>query len=1006
MLHTTRRFSKNLRGWLAAMVVAVPTALALTACGGGGSSSDSVPTAATPQTIIEAQLDTVAAQAGGGTTAVARYEDGNGAKWAFYNMANRFAATPISTAKGAVYEITVPGMVRHITLVNYGGIEYALLSMGDKGIGVVNVTTPSAMQYMGTTTVNFEQSGISYAEGGGDIVSDVTISGTDGPVMDMVTDGTTLWIADSAYGIHKTALSNLLPTPLLEADGTLTIDNEVYTLQYAGENPWGGPLSLKLYEGKLYAAQGFIGIGIYDPDTLVRQGGYNMYADTSVTEDWFQDMDPKQAVHDPSWIDPVTGMPTYEQANYEIKEIWHNGVPGATPWADFDRYAAYYYDARALDLQTVTHGEGESAQTDTIAYIAYSLGGLVAVDVTDPANVHYLGYVPAVPAHGPDEPTGQQAKSIFPHFGFGMLKEAGVVDVRVDPGSNEVYYSDHFAGLVVVDGADNPSAWHGPNGQGAYNNDTMPNEPFWPDYEFVTSYDMAPYDTNEEESLPKFLYESPIALATGELSGHGGAMFLMSGMDPSAAGTVDVVQADGAGGVNFVDVKDLSPATPVADRFEVPVVLVSTNEVGATVDGTPAQPMAIGHTAGVTVSGSFLYLSDGPHGMSVWRIADDSGNPTDNIHLVANTLQDEYPEVNALGETIIPTPHAFAVGFGNDPNQAYVLSQSLGLRRVDVSAVTNHTALVGAPALLRTTPSGIFEHSTESGGNIGGIKGQDHAYGVAFAGSYAVVADGSNGLTIYNLNANPADGTGSHVVANIGSAKGKPALGRAAAVALWVDPSTNHKYAIVAAGSSGVSVVDMTELADTGTVPGMTLVKTFQPIKVEEEADETHVGFADGKSVDVKIVGDYAYFSYDSFGLVAYRLSDLVAPVPQGVDPTKLYDPHTGTDYRPVAVGEFKLQSVPGYETLEGGAQYMTAQYFPAHTPLRDGSGRVYELNTPKLLFYVAYAEAGVIKLDWSDPAAPKLLQRQDTVGEAASTAIANGRVYVADGSGGLVVFK
>ena len=30
-------------------------------------------------------------------------------------------------------------------------------------------------------------------------------------------------------------------------DGTLLIDSETYTLQYAGENPWGGPESLKLY---------------------------------------------------------------------------------------------------------------------------------------------------------------------------------------------------------------------------------------------------------------------------------------------------------------------------------------------------------------------------------------------------------------------------------------------------------------------------------------------------------------------------------------------------------------------------------------------------------------------------------------------------------------------------------------------------------------------------------------------------------------------------------------
>ncbi|HKJ07818.1 MAG TPA: hypothetical protein VKA76_01895 [Gammaproteobacteria bacterium] len=480
MLNTNRRFSKSLRGWLAALVVAVPAALALTACGGGGSSSDSVPTAAVPQTIIEAHLDTVAAQDGGGTTAVAQYKDVYGTKWGFYNMANRFAVTQIGTAKSTVYEIIVPGMVHHITLVSdgEGGNEYALLSMGDKGIGVVDVTTPSAMHLLGTATVHFELTGIDYAEGGGDVVLDQTISGN-GSVMDMVTDGTTLWIADSAYGIHKTALSNLLLGPL---DGSpLTVEAEVPTVQYAGENPWGGPLSLKLHvenTGKayLYAAEGFLGIGIYDPDTLTRKGGYNLYTDTSVTEDWFLAMDPAQAVNVANGIALDTGMPNYEEASCEI-QIWHainsgnsdNLCGGAlagmdkealsklpTPWADFDRYGGYYYNARAVDLQTLTQGEGDSVHSQTIAYVAYSLGGLVAVDVTDPADTQYLGYVPAVPAHGPDEPTGEQAKSIFPHFGSGMLKEAGVVDVRVDVDNQKVYYSDHFAGLVVVDNADDP----------------------------------------------------------------------------------------------------------------------------------------------------------------------------------------------------------------------------------------------------------------------------------------------------------------------------------------------------------------------------------------------------------------------------------------------------------------------------------------------------------------------------------------------------------------------
>jgi len=84
----------------------------------------------------------------------------------------------------------------------------------------------------------------------------------------------------------------------------------------------------------------------------------------------------------------------------------------------------------------------------------------------------------------------------------------------------------------------------------------------------------------------------------------------------------------------------------------------------------------------------------------------------------------------------------------------------------------------------------------------------------------------------------------------------------------------------------------------------------------------------------------------------------------------------------------------------------MTAQYFPANRLLSDGSGRTYTLASPRVLLYVAYGYAGVIKLDWSDPANPVLLQHKDTAGKALATAIANGRVYVADYAGGLVVFK
>jgi len=324
---------------------------------------------------------------------------------------------------------------------------------------------------------------------------------------------------------------------------------------------------------------------------------------------------------------------------------------------------------------------------------------------------------------------------------------------------------------------------------------------------------------------------------------------------------------------------------------------------------------------------------------------------------------------------------------------------------------------------------GIYEHNTEAG-NVGLVKitGQDHAYGVTFAGKYAIVADGDNGLTVYDTTA--AGGTSTEppaaasVVANIGDSEGttgKPPVGRAATVKLWTDTATNKTYAVVAAGAYGISVVDMTAFlaSGNGTDLGIDkLIKTFEPLKAD---DDNLFGSADGKSVDVHVVGDIAYFSYDSFGLVAYRMADLIRPakeerpvvVPVGQDPevcatitdvTKLSAKQGGVgECRPTAVGYFKLQKygevkdaagivvTPSpYADLDGGALYMTSQLFPG--------GR--------LLFYVAYGDAGVIKLDWSNVATPSLMARKEVVGGAVGTAINNGRVYVAAGGGGLSVFK
>ena len=130
----------------------------------------------------------------------------------------------------------------------------------------------------------------------------------------------------------------------------------------------------------------------------------------------------------------------------------------------------------------------------------------------------------------------------------------------------------------------------------------------------------------------------------------------MDTMNITAAGNVDLLACVGAGGFNFIDIVNLS-APLMADRYSIPVYFPTTEEIGAKVDTTAGQSISIGHSVGIASSDKYMYHADGPHGISAWKIVDANGYPTDNIHLVANTLQDEYPETYN-GVTIYPPSHA------------------------------------------------------------------------------------------------------------------------------------------------------------------------------------------------------------------------------------------------------------------------------------------------------------------------------------------------------------
>ncbi|MGE0401006.1 MAG: hypothetical protein AB7T06_30130 [Kofleriaceae bacterium] len=950
-----------------------------------GQSAAPITDTATIEVAIQA-IDLVHARSQiGGATVVAAELVQNGVTWALHNRGGELRA--VGVAPGSpVYTVAIGAYIRDIEVVAFAGKQYALLALGTEGIGVVDITDVSAMQNLRRVRINYAKLGVTFAEGGGDILTEDLI-GTRSRITALDTDGTTLWIANADFGLQRTALSNLLggTGPVLEADGTLLIDAEHYTQQYAGEHPWGGLLSLERHGDRIFAAQEFLGLGIFDAVTLEQVGRYNLYTDLESVEDWFIGMDVATQVHTDtgvSFLDSFTGMPDYRQANFEIKEVWKNGIVAPTPWADFDRYGKYYYNAQ--DVTVAEQGER------SIAYIAYGLGGLVAVDVTGYATAtsesflvgDYLGYAPGVPAHGPDDPREDRSKSLYPYYGAGMLKEAGVTQVFVD--GTRVLYTDHFAGLVVLDRADAPHMqWR--QAGGPFDNDAPVNGnkvlgDHSPDYEFVTSYDMSPWDPNDHESLPAWMYTTPALVVTGEIGGHGRGLVPLGGANISASGGADVLLLAGAGGMAVMDVNLAGPQ--LADRFTTLSYVPSTDEIGAAVDGTPTASINMGHTQGITSTPGYLYVGDGPHGVTAWDILDENGLPIDDPHVVANTLQDEYPETYN-GTTVYPATHAWGVVYEPSEGAIYATCQSVGLRRVSVAGVEAGNGAAGAPLLLAPQPTDIFEHNSDAG-RIDGFNGQDHVYDVVRRGNLAFVADGTNGLTIYDVTKDPTVMTSGFFVGNVGSASGRPPLGRATGVALWTQPVTGTTYAFVAAGQFGIGVVDVTDV----TAPR--LVKTFEPIKIEDGK----VGHADGRNVDVHVVGDHVFFSYTSFGVLSYTIADLIAPLPPGVDPTELWrsggdDGVPLFDYRPVAVGQFKLDTIAGYEELDVEALYME-----------------YTNVAGRLLFYVAYGAGGVAILDWTNPAAPALVAHVPTIHEATSVTLQNGRLYVADHDGGIAILK
>ena len=138
-------FLKNkipLSGSILAVGALVWAALGLQGCGGGDGFFKNLTMCDANQ---EASLDSQS-RIGGSSTVVEMPDPAS--NWIFYNVANDLRATRVGVTESAKYSLPVEGFIHDIDVVEYpanSGVRYALLSMGDKGIAVINVTDPTNM---------------------------------------------------------------------------------------------------------------------------------------------------------------------------------------------------------------------------------------------------------------------------------------------------------------------------------------------------------------------------------------------------------------------------------------------------------------------------------------------------------------------------------------------------------------------------------------------------------------------------------------------------------------------------------------------------------------------------------------------------------------------------------------------------------------------------------------------------------------------------------------------
>lgn len=422
--------------------------------------------------------------------------------------------------------------------------------------------------------------------------------------------------------------------------------------------------------------------------------------------------------------------------------------------------------------------------------------------------------------------------------------------------------------------------------------------------------------------------------------------------------------------------------------------------------GDPSNPVVVGgyDTPGsaseIQIVGNFAYVADGQAGLQVLTL--EFAYPQ---HLVEQRLTWRLP-TNEVLTLKVPHPLDITASSGLpvsvqvDSGTAVITDGTIIVNALGTVTVTAEQPGSANYKPIRETRS--FNVRKPLLRRIGGIATFGPAVAVSVAGNYAVVAADSAGVQVIDI-----------------SRPASPRLvGTYNAGGIATGAQLRGDFAYLTDGVFGLQILDMTDPRQPRLAAGI---------------DTT--GFARG----VQLAGNYAYVAHGGTGFAILDVSNPLKPVRIGGFQNQVYarglyvtrnlafvaDFTAGLrifDVRnpaqPYQVGAYDTSGTSYAVQVAGNYAYV-ADYNTGlqiidiadpSKPVRVGS-----FDTPDLavglqlvgdLAYVADGIAGVRVINVKDPAHPTNFMEYDTVGSALALQVVGDLVYVADGVGGLQILE